>query len=62
MNGTEPENIWVVMTKKVKSTFEKKRKSHPGFDLNFMMVEQAALDRLRPRQLAQKKNTKAPDK
>lgn len=57
LNGAKPQNIWVVMDKKVKSTFKGKSRSHAGFDLNFMMVEQADLDRLRPSQLLQKKKT-----
>lgn len=61
-NGKESENVWVVMDKEVKSMFKGKIQSHAGFDLNFMMVEQSDLNRLRPRQSPQKKKTKMSDK
>jgi hypothetical protein len=62
LNGTEPENVWVVMDKKVKSAFTRKSRSHAGFDLSFMMVEQSDLDHLRPPQSAPKNKTKARNK
>lgn len=58
LRGKEPSNVWIVMDNKIESTFKRKDRSHAGFDLNFMMVEQSDLDRLRPRRSVQKKRTK----
>lgn len=57
LKGTNPENVWVVMDKEVKLAVNRKTRNHAGFDLNFMMVEQSDLDRLRPRRSTQKKKT-----
>lgn len=49
LQGKEPKNVWVVLDQKVKAAFTSRDRAHPGFDLNFMAVEQSDLDRLRPR-------------
>jgi hypothetical protein len=51
----KPKNVWVLLDKKVKSAFASRDRAHPGFGLNFMAVEQADLDRLRPRRSVRKK-------
>jgi len=54
LQGKEPKNVWVVLDKSVKTAFTSNDQTHPGFDLNFMAVEQSDLDRLRPRRSVRK--------
>jgi hypothetical protein len=58
LQGKEPKNVWVMMDKHVRPLFGQRDRGHAGFDLNFMMVEQSDLGRLRLRRSVQKNRTR----